>query len=613
MARPSKSRRGVVKLTSSTSSTSFASLSIRSFAPRMRCRSTCLWKLYQDVQLPAPFVSHTSSSWCRNRSRARADLSPLALLPRSPESLHHGQPRPTQPTCTYEDPPTSSSQSHERFASTSAREASSSTPYIAPSSTNSSAVEPNALELRVQQLEQMIKAGVRGGIQEAVGLPSTTWSEGNLYPQSIGGGGGGAPVGVASSSISSSSFFAAAGGNQFGADLPSRVLPPPTSYYSSEDSSTFPPLGPSSETSSAYFPPSPPPPDNHLQHHPYHRTMTEPGRISFPHPSLTARYLAQLLPQPQPQPQAQPIPTWPFGASSSSSSHSYSTSPSWFASETNHPAPSPSTFSAPTSTHDSSSNFFSTPEEERRAEKERRKHSVGENVGAALTEQSTVGDDGGFVGFEMENAGVEVAQDAGLLDSDAAQFLRDLLWPGYVSFLSLRLISLFHDTYVHLSPRNRWPAHLPCPTKLEHMFVASFVPLWSSSPPADFDLSFDSIETFFNFVPWSTHVLNKDRFLARMSLPPRNAGFPHPGWFLPSPLPFPPFYLFPLTSYPFSYHHVSPLPLPFFFSLSQPSSTPSVPSPPVSSADSISSLLKFPSIPSTEESPQENETIWTMC
>lgn len=267
-------------------------------------------------------------------------------------------------------------------------------------------------------------------------------------------GGGGGPGVASSSSTASSSFFVAAGANQFGIGPSTRVLPPPaSSYFSSEGSNILPPLGSSPSelrsNTSAYYPPPLPSHDNHLQQPPpHHQTLTQPGWVPFPHPFLTSK--------PPAQPQPPPIPAWPFGTSSSSSSqsHSYTTSAASFANETNPVAPSPSTLSAPTSIHDST--FLSPSGEEGGARDEaRRQSSVAESSGGVLGEQATVGGDGGHLGFEgmfkqMENAAVEVAPDAGLLDSDSAQFLRDLLWPGFVflliPFTFIPLLSLSSST-----------------------------------------------------------------------------------------------------------------------------------------------------------------------
>lgn len=415
-------------------------------------------------------LSHSQES-------STAELTPCLLLIARSESLNPNQPRPAQPTCTYEDPSPSSLLPKERSPSTSSAEASSSAPYRGPTAPATPRGDANALELRVQQLEGMLKMAVGGGDPEALGRLAGMMNGEGDQRQPSGGGGGGAGIGVASSSASatgSSSFFVAAGSSQFGMDQPSRGFPSSGPHFSSEASNTPPPLASSSSAnSSAYFPPLPPL-DNQLQPPSYQQNTTQPGWIPFPHPYLTSK-TSNPNPNPsQPPATLPPVPTWPFGASSFSN-QSYTTSPSSFGNETDLVSPYPSNISAPTSTQDS--NFLSPSGEGRAPDDEQRKLSSGGGV-----EKLAAGDDGGFQGFEgmlkqMSQVDPDLVPvggegDAGLLDSDSAQFLRDLLWPGCVisSSSSLRSNLATNRSSVLLG---RWPAHLPCPTKLEHMSVST--------------------------------------------------------------------------------------------------------------------------------------------
>ena len=64
--------------------------------------------------------------------------------------------------------------------------------------------------------------------------------------------------------------------------------------------------------------------------------------------------------------------------------------------------------------------------------------------------------------------------------------------------------------------RRRWPSHLPSPGKLEHI-----------------------VQSFFDSVPFSTEILSRTRFMARLSMPPTHRDFPHPVSLTSSPLFYP--------------------------------------------------------------------------
>ena len=102
------------------------------------------------------------------------------------------------------------------------------------------------------------------------------------------------------------------------------------------------------------------------------------------------------------------------------------------------------------------------------------------------------------------NAGFDlgVGEHGAAMAGGEDQFLLELLWPAFVSSLSLRS----RQRSKHLTspkPFDRWPSHLPSPGKLERI-----------------------VEAFFSSVGFANLVLNKPRFLARLALPPKHKNFP---------------------------------------------------------------------------------------